>query len=226
MDRQVEEIREDQTGIKEELEHSRQQEMEIQHANEAFQKMLEEQKELENKAESELSGIQLEEANIRQKVEFAQTNVERINGDLEKFETEKTGLLENAKNSKEDVEKKQHDIAEIQKTILASSDSHGQLEQKLRESVEQKEQMSAEYRGFFRKQEEISERCNGLDKEVFRLNNQREKLNESAEQQTNYLWEEYELTPHAAAELRNSEYEDPLALKKLIAAVKDEIRKL
>ena len=226
MDRQVEEIRADQTGIKEELEHSRQQEMEIQHANEAFQKMLEEQKELENKAESELSGIQLEEANIRQKVEFAQTNVERINGDLEKFETEKTGLLENAKNFKEDVEKKQHDIAEIQKTILASSDSHGELEQKLRESVEQKEQMSAEYRGFFRKQEEISERCNGLDKEVFRLNNQREKLNESAEQQTNYLWEEYELTPHAAAELRNSEYEDPLALKKLIAAVKDEIRKL
>ncbi len=226
MDRQVEEIRADQTGIKEELEHSRQRETEIQHANEAFQKMLEEQKELENKAESELSGIQLEEANIRQKVEFAQTNVERINGDLEKFETEKTGLLENAKNFKEDVEKKQHDIAEIQKTILASSDSHGQLEQKLRESVEQKEQMSAEYRGFFRKQEEISERCNGLDKEVFRLNNQREKLNESAEQQTNYLWEEYELTPHAAAELRNSEYEDPLALKKLIAVVKDEIRKL
>ena len=226
MDRQVEEIRADQTGIKEELEHSRQRETEIQHANEAFQKMLEEQKEMENKAESELSGIQLEEANIRQKVEFAQTNVERINGDLEKFETEKTGLLENAKNFKEDVEKKQHDIAEIQKTILASSDSHGQLEQKLRESVEQKEQMSAEYRGFFRKQEEISERCNGLDKEVFRLNNQREKLNESAEQQTNYLWEEYELTPHAAAELRNSEYEDPLALKKLIAAVKDEIRKL
>ena len=226
MDQQVEEIRADQTGIKEELEHSRQRETEIQHANEAFQKMLEEQKELENKAESELSEIQLEEANIRQKVEFAQTNVERINGDLEKFETEKTGLLENAKNFKEDVEKKQHDIAEIQKTILASSDSHGELEQKLRESVEQKEQMSAEYRGFFRKQEEISERCNGLDKEVFRLNNQREKLNESAEQQTNYLWEEYELTPHAAAELRNSEYEDPLALKKLIAAVKDEIRKL
>ena len=72
--------------------------------------------------------------------------MERINGDLEKFETEKTGLLENAKNFKEDVEKKQHDIAEIQKTILASSDSHGELEQKLRESVEQKEQMSAEYR--------------------------------------------------------------------------------
>lgn len=49
MDRQVEEIRADQTGIKEELEHSRQRETEIQHANEVFQKMLEEQKELEIK---------------------------------------------------------------------------------------------------------------------------------------------------------------------------------
>lgn len=92
MDRQVEEIRADQTGIKEELEHSRQQETEIQHANEAFQKMLEEQKELENKAESELSGIQLEEANIRQKVEFAQTNVERINGDLENSRRKRPGF--------------------------------------------------------------------------------------------------------------------------------------
>lgn len=33
--------------------------------------------------------------------------------------------------------------------------------------------MSADYRGFFQKQEEISKRCNDLDKEIFRLNNQR-----------------------------------------------------
>lgn len=100
MDQQVEEIRADQTGIKEELEHSRQRETEIQHANEAFQKMLEEQKELENKAESELSGIQLEEANIRQKVEFAQTNVERINGDLENLRRKRPGFWRMRKISK------------------------------------------------------------------------------------------------------------------------------
>lgn len=44
MDRQVEEIRADQTGIKEELEHSRQRETEIQHANEAFQRCLKNRK--------------------------------------------------------------------------------------------------------------------------------------------------------------------------------------
>ena len=89
-----------------------------------------------------------------------------------------------------------------------------------------KEQMSADYRGFFQKQEEISKRCNDLDKEIFRLNNQREKLKEAGAYQTNYLWEEYELTPHAALELKNDIYEDLTALKKMVAEVKDEIRKL
>ena len=86
--------------------------------------------------------------------------------------------------------------------------------------------LSADYRGFFQKQEEISKRCNDLDKEIFRLNNQREKLKEAGEYQTNYLWEEYELTPHAALELQNDIYDDLTALKKMVAEVKDEIRKL
>jgi chromosome segregation protein len=40
------------------------------------------------------------------------------------------------------------------------------------------------------------------------------------------MWDEYELTPHAAAELRNDAYDDLPSLKKLIAGIKDEIRRL
>ena len=40
------------------------------------------------------------------------------------------------------------------------------------------------------------------------------------------MWEEYELTPHAALELRNDAYTDLSALKKLIIQIKDDIRKL
>ena len=40
------------------------------------------------------------------------------------------------------------------------------------------------------------------------------------------MWEEYELTLHAAMELRNEEYTDLAAMKKMIASIKDEIRKL
>ena len=65
-----------------------------------------------------------------------------------------------------------------------------------------------------------------MDKELFRLNSQREKLKEASETQTNYMWDEYELTPHAASELRNDAYDDLPSLKKLIAGIKDEIRRL
>ena len=125
-----------------------------------------------------------------------------------------------------DAKKKQQDIEEIRKTIAASADSKGEQEEQLQACIAKKEQMSADYRGFFQKQEEISKKLNDLDKEIFRLNSQREKLKEADEYQTNYMWEEYELSPHAALELKNDAYTDLSALKKLISQIKDDIRKL
>ena len=226
IEQQIEEIDNNKKQILDEIEYSKKREQEINEEANEFQKILEEQAKLENEASQKLSNIQLETANIKQKVEFAQVNIDRINGEVEKFDAERADLLENAAQSKEDAKKKQQDIEEIKKTIAASGESHGKLEEELRESVAKKEQMSADYRGFFQKQEEISKRCNDLDKEIFRLNNQREKLKEAGEYQTNYLWEEYELTPHAALELQNDIYDDLTALKKMVAEVKDEIRKL
>ena len=226
IEQQIEEIDNNKKQILDEIEYSKKREQEINEEANAFQKILEEQAKLENEASQKLSNIQLETANIKQKVEFAQVNIDRINGEVEKFDAERADLLENAAQSKEDAKKKQQDIEEIKKTIAASGESHGKLEEELRESIAKKEQMSADYRGFFQKQEEISKRCNDLDKEIFRLNNQREKLKEAGEYQTNYLWEEYELTPHAALELQNDIYDDLTALKKMVAEVKDEIRKL
>lgn len=226
IEQQIEKIDNNKKQILDEIEYSKKREQEINEEANAFQKILEEQAKLENEASQKLSNIQLETANIKQKVEFAQVNIDRINGEVEKFDAERADLLENAAQSKEDAKKKQQDIEEIKKTIAASGESHGKLEEELRESVAKKEQMSADYRGFFQKQEEISKRCNDLDKEIFRLNNQREKLKEAGEYQTNYLWEEYELTPHAALELQNDIYDDLTALKKMVAEVKDEIRKL
>ena len=103
---------------------------------------------------------------------------------------------------------------------------HADLEKQLKEDQAKKEEMSAEYKGFFQKREDITKRVGELDKEIFRLNSQREKLEEAQEYQNNYMWEEYELTLHAAEELRREEYGDLPQLKKMIASLKEEIRKL
>ena len=66
----------------------------------------------------------------------------------------------------------------------------------------------------------------GLDKEVYRLNAQREKLQDMTESQINYMWDEYEITLSDAAGMRNEELNDLPAMKRDISTLKDQIKKL
>lgn len=62
------------------------------------------------------------------------------------------------------------------------------------ELQEKKEALSADHKEFFEKRDQLSDQISLMDKECFRLNSQKEKLEETKEAQTSYLWEEYEVT--------------------------------
>ena len=226
IEEQLAEITQNRRQIQEEIAEADKREKEIEEESGNFQKILEEQNQLSEESKREVSRVQLEEANLVQKAEFIQENISRVQGELQKLEEELQQAEQEKLDSQADVDKKYHDIEEIKKTMEASDSAHGELEQKLSDSQKEREEMSIKYKGFFQKQEELSKRINDLDKESFRLNSQKEKLNESIENQTNYMWEEYELTRHNALELRNEEYDNPTEMKKQIAQIKDDIRKL
>ena len=223
---QIAEIAQNKEKIKEEIEAAAKREKEIEAENERLQKVLEEQTKAEDAAKTAAAQIQMEEAGLKQKEEFILENTSRIDREIGHLDEEADSLKNQAREAKSDVEKKKRDIEEIQKTILASDGSHADLEKQLKEDQAKREEMSAEYKGFFQKREDITKRIGELDKEIFRLNSQREKLEEAQEYQNNYMWEEYELTLHAAEELRREEYGDLPQLKKLISSLKEEIRKL
>lgn len=220
------ELAEQKEQIAKEIADTKERETQIGQESEMFQKTLDEQSGKEDAASKIVSGIQMEEASIKQKAEFVRMNMERIDGEITRYEKEREQVFAEAEEAKTDAEKKRHDIEEIQKTILASDDTYSGLEEELKTHIAKKEEMSAAHKGFFEKREEAANQISNLDKEIFRLNSQREKLEEAQEYQNNYMWEEYELTLHAAMELRDTSYEDLAALKKLITALKDEIRKL
>ena len=220
------ELAEQKEQIAKEIADTKERETQIGQESETFQKTLDEQSGKEDAASKIVSGIQMEEASIKQKAEFVRMNMERIDGEITRYEKEREQVVAEAEEAKTDAEKKRHDIEEIQKTILASDDTYSGLEEELKTHIAKKEEMSAAHKGFFEKREEAANQISNLDKEIFRLNSQREKLEEAQEYQNNYMWEEYELTLHAAMELRDTSYEDLAALKKLITALKDEIRKL
>ncbi len=163
---------------------------------------------------------------MRQQQNFHQQNVDRIDGEINRCQRELLEIQEGLRQSGEDIVERQNRMKALEETLLASHTSQGDTEKKLREDVEKKEQLAGKQKNFFKDRESLSERMNGLDKEVYRLNAQKEKLQDTLEGQINYMWDEYEITLSDAAALRSDAMTDLNTMKKEIAALKDQIKKL
>ena len=226
MDIQIAEIHEQKQKILEADASAKLRKDEIEAENKGFQAILEEQAKVEDAAKQVVADIMLEENAILQNIQFILENLQRIQSEMERLEEEKAQLIENASHAKGDIEKKMQDIGEIRLRIVDAAESANILQKQLTKSLAKRKKMSEEYRGFFQKQEDISQRKNNLDKEIMRLNTLLEKAEEFSEFQVNYMWNEYEITPHTALEFRKEAYDNLAELKKRIAEIKDEIRKL
>lgn len=203
---------------------------ELEHTLEAqineHQKILEEQRAVESEQTGKVNEFDMEVEKKLQKQDFQQQNVNRIDGELLKSQSELDEIKESLAQNKESIEQKTQNIEEIEKTILASNTSQGESETKLKEQIAKKEELSNKQKDFFKSRDEMSERISSLDKEVYRLNSQKEKLEESIEYQINYMWDEYEITLSDAGNMRNEEMSDLSAMKRDITALKEQIRKL
>ena len=226
MDNQLQEIQGSKSDIIKELEVSEQLEKDMEARIAEYQSRLEEQREEESEQNAKVSEWDVEVEKMRQKAEFHKQNVDRILGEVERYELELKEVQDGLKLGKEEVERRKQNIVELEKTILASHTTQSETELKLKEDIASKEELSTKQKNFFTERENLSQQMNSLDKEVYRLNGQKEKMEESIETQINYMWEEYEITLSDASAMRNEEMTDLSAMKKEISRLKDEIRKL
>ena len=86
--------------------------------------------------------------------------------------------------------------------------------------------MNKKYKDSFAVREEISLRINELSKDEYRLTAQIEKLEESIENQTQYMWDEYELTYNMALPLKDESLKSSTDIKKNISSLKSGIKSL
>ncbi len=188
------EIKNGKESIQKELADSEELEKVTQEQIVDYQKEVDEQRLVESEAAAQVADWDLKVEKMRQTQTFKQTNVDRINGEIEKSQSELDEILEALKTNASEVERKQENIIEIEKTILASHDDQSKSEKKLKDDIAKKEELAAKQKNFFTTREEMAERMTALDKEVYRLNAQKERLEESIESQINYMWDEYEIT--------------------------------
>ena len=220
------EIKSGKNAAAKELSDSESLEQNVQEQILQFQKELEALRESETETAAQVSEWDLKVEKMRQTQTFKQANVDRINGELERSQAELNEILEALSENQATVELKQQNIVELEKTIVASHDAQTQSEGKLKEDIARKEELSSKQKNFFTAREELAERMTALDKEVYRLNAQKEKLEEAIEAQINYMWDEYEITLSDAASLRDESMTELSSMKREISSLKDQIKKL
>lgn len=223
---QIREIQENSQQIQTEIKDSEEREELLKSKTDTDQSNLDALLEEEKLQNEKLEEIHLAYANITQKAGFNQQNLKRILEEKQTLIEEQNQINQNLENGSDEIEKKEQDILKIQETIQAAVDTGLAKDEEIASLIKDKENMTRDHKAFFDRRDELSERMNLLDKECFRLNNQREKFEENQENQITYMWEEYELTPQRALELKNEELNDRSSMKKSVNALRDEIRKL
>ncbi len=174
----------------------------------------------------EVTKWELELNKCEQKKDFVNQNYYRIEDEIKRLEIDASEMLDKISKGNEEISLKEENIAEIEKTIVASHDSQDKKQSELTDSINLRDSLNEKQKGFFNTREEMSEKITQLDKEIYRLNTQKERLEESIEAQIGYMWSEYEITLSDAASLRDETMTDLNAMKRQIAQVKDAIKKL
>ena len=226
IEKQFADIRDSREAIFREIRESEEQEKQNEARIEAAQIALTELKQKESAGISENERAHLNLAALTQKAGFVDENAARIERELTRLHAEEQEIQESMQKGDADIEAKEEGIGALQKQIEAMIAESERLSSETAELGGRREALLTGQKDFFTRREELSEKQTHLDKEVFRLNSQREKLEETADSLTDYMWEEYELTYNTALPMKKEEYTDLEALKKQTSVLKDEIRKL
>jgi chromosome segregation protein len=193
---------------------------------EAWSADLEALQKTETEKSEQVTSLDMQYQSLSQKEDFIAENIGRLSYEIGQNRETLLQLADSMGEGKKEIEEKSAIIEEMQTAIRKVQEGQAHFSRELSGATEERERVSREQERFVKERESLAERKNLLDKECFKLSGQREKLEEGSEQRTAYLWEEYQMTPELAKEYKNSAYSDMGALKKELAALKEEIRGL
>ncbi len=193
---------------------------------ELITRKLEEEREAEQNSNDKVNALKLELSTLEQSSQFLMENVKRVKNDIERLYEEEAALKADIDKANRIVETKKLAIGEAEAHITEYKLSLSNLDEKIKTRVKEREQITVIHKNFFLKRDELSGLMNDLDKEVFRLNSQKEKLIEQTDQQMSYMWEEYELTYSTALEYPVEAELSLTQAKKSIQEIKGKIKEL
>ncbi len=193
---------------------------------ERYAKLLEQEQKVEKEMTEQASAIRIELNSFQNAHDFILLNISRIEQEINKQNEELQRLLQMAGDFSSQKDQKNAEIEECRQNRTADLELLKSCEERILEFAKKREEINKDHKSFFQKREDLSNRIGQLDKEAFRLQNQREKLEEYMNYSISYLWDEYELTPGTAQSFFHEELTTDSKNKKNIVELKAKIKQL
>lgn len=177
-------------------------------------------------ASAKLEQIRMEESTLKQNEAFAQQNISRVEEEIGKLEEELKSLRGGSEGSEDAIDQKNQEIEALKARISDSAKEKEELASSLEKKLADREAKGKRQKEFFDQREDLSGQISQLDREAVRLQSQREKLEEKQDGRIHYLWNEYELTPSVAKNLRDPDLHDLSDLRARADSLKQQVRAL
>ena len=181
---------------------------------------------LEESISQENSAFMLEITSLESRRSFISENTGRVKQEIADIEKGIEEAVLNSSSTSQRVLGKQQEIADVQTGIENIKSCINKLSDGLVKRKEERGELSQKHKNCLAKREELASLVNELDKECFRLNNQKEQLDEKINSYTSYMWEQYELTYHSAEALKTNSSLSFNDMKKRIEELKGTIKSL
>ena len=124
------------------------------------------------------------------------------------------------------IAEKEEKIADLQRTINSSAELFDEIRDQINACEKEKAELTESHREAIEEREALARQHAELEKEMIRLENRIETVTASREQHTAYMWEEYEITPVQAGNMRDPELTDLDELRNRTNDLKKSIRDL
>ncbi|MBQ7678651.1 MAG: chromosome segregation protein SMC, partial [Butyrivibrio sp.] len=181
------------------------------------------QEESRNAAVSE---AQIAAERVIQQSRFQQEGIDRVAAELAEDRAAYEEIIASMEQNAKALEERERDLEIVRGTIETSRVVQSDADRALSEKRAEKEALAEDQKEAYRLTQELSETLSGLEREMSHLTARCERCREAIEAKINYMWDEYEITLSDAAAMRDESMTDLPSMKKEIASLKDQIRKL
>ncbi|MCR4891574.1 MAG: chromosome segregation protein SMC [Lachnospiraceae bacterium] len=223
---QIKDIQSQLERIQAELDESKEEEKELTAKADTLTISLEKKNSFVKELSDEISEVEKKNASIISEKKFGDQEIDRLRNYIANAIAEKEQNERNIQEGDKELRLKEESIRSLEEEIQNYGTDNDSREQELDILIHRKEEKERERDAIVGSRDALSDRKSAIEREIYRLVSQKEKMESDEDSLASYMWNEYELTRGAAEELKDPEMDDLAGMKREAGTVKSELKGL